>query len=145
MKKRNETIQVIRSTKHAKHRILLELLYILRLTPEEIVDIRLSDLDLISGTLYISSQDRFLKMPKRLHNLIKFYLVNNQANQYLLETPKGKLHKEAAEKIIQTIMLRNISCYQTQSSEQPAAIKNHFHYANPPAFYTSFLARGFAF
>ncbi len=100
----HEIAFLIRSTRHSKHRILLELIYNLGLSIEEATCIRLNELDLISGIIQVG--ERFLKLPKHLNNLIKFHLKHNQHKIFLLETNHGPLREEAAEKIIQTLSLR---------------------------------------
>ncbi len=103
---KDEIAILIKSTQNAKHRVLLEFMYGLGLDLEQIVHLRLNEIDLISGLIY--SEGRFLRLPKRLHNLIRFYLQNNDPGTFLLETPYGALQEEAAEKIIQTLSLRSL-------------------------------------
>lgn len=101
----SEAVFLINNIRKLKHRLLLDFARI-GLTLEEIVNVKLNELDLISGFLYISSTERFIQLPKQLHQLIKLYLRNNTPSTFLFETKHGPLKEEAAEKIIFTLALR---------------------------------------
>ena len=119
---------LLRYTQKVKHRILLELIYGLGLSVEDAVNIKLSDLDLISGLLYIEIENQFKYLPKRLHNLIKFYLQNQESKMFLLETFFGKLQEGAAESIIHAlsrrILGRVVTSYDLQESYHSRKIFN---------------------
>ncbi len=116
-----EIAHLLRGTPQVKHRLLIEIVYGLGLDLEETVNIKLSEIDLISGIVYLPMSDRFMKLPQRLHNLLKFYIQQHEPQEYLLETQYGKLKEEAAEKIIQTLTLRNIGKSVNSSLLQEAA------------------------
>lgn len=129
----HEIAFLIRSTRHSKHRILLELVYSLGLPLEDTINIKLNEIDVISGIIQVG--ERFLRLPKHLNNLIKFHLKHNQHQTFLLETNHGPLQEEAAEKIIQTLSLRYLgkplSCSDLQSFS-PNFYFPVFHEQNTP-------------
>lgn len=123
----HEIAFLIRSTRHPKHRILLELVYSLGLSLEDTVNIKLNEIDFISGIIQVGAN--YYKLPKHLNNLIKFYLKNNQHQTFLFETSHGSLREEAAEKIIQTLSFRYLgkplSALDMQSFSFPSPPFSH--------------------
>ena len=137
---RDEIPLLIKNTSRAKHRILLEMVYNLDLTIEEATNLRLSDLDLISGEILLLN--RIIFLPERLQNLLKFFITQYSPEVYLFETPHGKLQQTAAKKIIQTIHLRNLEPFEYSPVHHN--LKFHFQHINPPEFHTSFISGGFS-
>lgn len=123
---------LIRNARRVKHRMLVELVYRMRLSVEEVVNIRLNEIDPFSGILYLPSRDTFCKIPPKLLNLMRFYLKTQSPKQFLLETLHGPLREEAAEKIIQTLALRylgeEITSYELQKSYSHARDSYQAHF-----------------
>ncbi len=111
---------LVRGARRVKHRMLVEFVYKMGLSVEEVVNIRLNEIDPFSGILYLPSSDTFCKIPSKLLSLMRFYLKTQSPKQFLLETMHGPLKEEAAEKIIQTLALQylgeKITSYELQQS-----------------------------
>lgn len=126
---------LIRNARRVKHRMLVELVYKMRLSVEEAVHIRLNEIDPFSGILYLPSRDAFCKIPSKLLNLMRFYLKTQIPKQFLLETMHGPLQEEAAEKIIQTLALRYFDKEMTSYELQRPYIHPASSYSQQSHFY----------
>lgn len=130
-----EVAILIRNARRVKHRMLVELVYKMRLSVEEAVNIRLNEIDPFSGILYLPSRNTFCKIPSKLLNLMRFHLKTQSPKQFLLETMHGPLKEEAAEKIIQTLALRYLGEEITSYELQQSFLKSTSFYSQQSHFY----------
>ena len=102
-----EIDQILKHAKIIKHRILIEMIYECRLSIDDVLSLKYSDIDLINGELVIKGARIIL--PLRLVKLLRYYFSCEKNSKYLLETHHGRLSKNAAERIIETISLQAIN------------------------------------
>lgn len=102
-----EIARIRRYARRIKHRILIELIYECRLSVDEALSLKYSDIDLINGEIMIN-RTRII-MPLRLVNLLRYHFSCEKNTKYILETHHGKMNRNAAELIIKTIALQAVN------------------------------------
>jgi len=75
------------------HKIMLKLLFYTGLRVSELVNIKISDIDLKNNKIFINqgkgSKDRYVLFPEAFRLVIEAYLANPNGKQYLFESNRG--------------------------------------------------------
>lgn len=85
----NEVVAIIRATKNLKHRAVIALLYSCGLRISEALNLKISDIDIDRGQVYVRNskgrKDRYVGLAKSFLPLLSNYLMTYQPKQYFVE------------------------------------------------------------
>ena len=75
------------------HKIMLKLLFYTGLRVSELVNIKISDIDIKNNRIFVNqgkgSKDRYVLFPEAFRLVIEAYLANSNGKQYLFESNRG--------------------------------------------------------
>ena len=75
------------------HKIMLKLLFYTGLRVSELVNIKISDIDIKNNKIFVNqgkgSKDRYVLFPEAFRLVIEAYLANSNGKQYLFESNRG--------------------------------------------------------
>lgn len=122
---RSDIKQIIDSTSNLKHKTILSLIYFLGLRLEELINIKLSDIDMHNNEIIIrnpkKNNERIVRTPQNLNNLLNEYLKLHQPNEWLFE---GRKNKKYCTRGVQLLVNRSLEKCHIEQKASPTTIRH---------------------
>jgi len=101
---KNEIKKILSSVKNVKHKLILAAIYSSGLRVSEVVQIKVSDLDIENKMLFLreakGKKDRTTIISKKVLEVLKKYIKNKKPDNYLFESSRGgKMTERSIQKI----------------------------------------------
>lgn len=109
---RSEIEEILQSTGNKKHRLLLSLAYGSGLRVSEIIDLKVSDIDLKELTIHIKQakgkKDRITVFPEKLLSEIQSLIAGKEKNDVIFASERGgKLTTRTAQKVFENSLKKS--------------------------------------
>ncbi|WP_209330100.1 site-specific tyrosine recombinase/integron integrase [Lunatimonas salinarum] len=95
---KEEVKAVLEALTYPKHRLILLLLYSCGLRRGELINLRVTDIQLERGVLMVrkgkGKKDRLVRFPPMLRGILQSYIKASQPREYLIEGQKGGAYSE---------------------------------------------------
>ena len=107
---KEEVRKMIDTTLNKKHRLLISLLYSTGMRLSECVNLKVGDLELNEGILWVrkgkGSKDRIVILSKKLTQELREYINGKKPEEFVFEGRHGQLSKRNVQKIVSNIAKR---------------------------------------
>ncbi len=120
-----EICKIIDNTTNIKHKTLLSLIYFAGLRLEELINLKISDVDISKReiTIYCCSKGsaRIIKFHARLGKQIKEYLYEFEPEEWLFE---GRGNKQYSSRSVQMVLKKSLDKNKINSLATPSTIRH---------------------
>jgi len=124
---KSEVKSILRSIKNIKHRCIISLLYSAGLRRNEIVDLKISDIDSKRMMIHIRAakgkKDRYTVLSEKILKDLRYYYIKCKPKVFLFEGPKGQQYSVSS---VRKILVKAVSAAGIRKRVTPHTLRHSF-------------------